>query len=256
MLTPTLFIGHGNPMYAIEQNEFSHTWAELGKTLPTPSAILSISAHWETNGTQVTAMARPQTIHDFGGFPRELFETLYMAHGSPKLAEHIKDTLPAENIALNTDWGLDHGTWSILRNMYPKADIPVIQLSVDRTKSPLQHYELGKKLAFLRKENVMIIGSGNIVHNLHTIDWQNPHGAHQWATVANNRIKSLIESADHNSLINFFKLGEEVRLAIPTPEHYIPLLYILALQSDTDKLSFFNDNIEMGALSMTSILCK
>jgi 4,5-DOPA dioxygenase extradiol len=253
MLTPTLFIGHGNPMYAIEKNEFTHTWADLARTLPTPSAILSISAHWETYGTQVTAMTSPRTIHDFGGFPRELFETLYLAPGSPKLAQHIKDKLPTENITLNSNWGLDHGTWSILRNMYPNADIPVIQLSIDRTKSPLQHYELGKKLAFLRNENIMIMGSGNIIHNLGTIDWENPHGAHQWATTANNKIKTLIKNNDYQSLINFNTLGEDVNLAIPTPEHFIPLLYILALSTDNDKLSIFNDKIEMGSLSMTSI---
>jgi 4,5-DOPA dioxygenase extradiol len=203
MLTPTLFIGHGNPMYSIEKNEFSQTWEQLGKKLTIPSAIICISAHWETNGTELTAAVRPDTIHDFNGFPRKLFEVLYLPIGAPKLTHYIQNTLPKENIVLNPHRGLDHGAWSILRNMYPEANIPIIQLSIDRTKSPLEHYELGKKLSFLRKENIMIIGSGNIVHNLYKVDFDNPQNAYSWAINANNMIKTLLKKTNlkHSSII-------------------------------------------------------
>jgi 4,5-DOPA dioxygenase extradiol len=246
---PTLFVGHGNPMYAIEENSFTETWRNLGETLPKPKAILCISAHWETVGTFVTAMPNPPTIHDFYGFPQALFEVEYKANGNPDLAKEIADKL---NIGLDENWGLDHGTWSFLKHIYPKADVPVIQLSLDRTLSANQHYELSKKLQFLRNEDVLIIGSGNIVHNLRLINFRNSNGD-EWAEKANKVLKELILAGDHESLINYQNFGNEVRLAIPTPEHYLPLLYVLALKNADEKVEFFNDVVELGSLSMTSI---
>jgi 4,5-DOPA dioxygenase extradiol len=256
MLTPILFIGHGSPTNAIDNNEYTRTWKELGQQLPTPKSIVCISAHWQTVGTQITSLLRPQTIHDFSGFTRKLFETHYLANGNPELAKHIATTLDTENITLNTNRGLDHGAWSILRNMYPDADIPVLQLSLDQTKTPQEHYDLGKKLRFLREENTLIIGSGSIIHNLSKLDWTNSQISFNWAESALEKIKQLIASNDHQALINYPHLDDDVQLAIPTPEHFIPMLYILALKSESDKLSFFNDKIEMGAISMTSVICQ
>lgn len=248
-MMPVLFVGHGNPMYAIEENSFTETWRNLGETLPKPKAILCISAHWETNGTFVTAMQNPQTIHDFYGFPQILFDVQYPAPGNPELANTIAGNL---NLGLDENWGLDHGTWSVLKHIYPKADVPVIQLSLDRTKSAQQHYEFAKKLQFLRNKDVLIIGSGNIVHNLRLVNFRNPNGD-EWANVANETLKDLILADEHKSLVNYQNLGNEVRLVIPTPEHYLPLLYVLALKNKDEKIEFFNDTVELGSLSMTSI---
>jgi len=250
---PALFIGHGSPMNAIEKNEFSDMWALLGKTLPKPKSILCISAHWESNSTEVTSMPNPKTIHDFGGFPKELYEVQYPAPGNPELAIEVVRMLTKFEITSDQSWGLDHGCWSVLKSMYPKADIPIVQLSLDRDKSPSEHYELAKELAFLRENKVLIIGSGNIVHNLGLIDWENAGGA-EWAIIANTIIKDRILAEDHHSLINYSEMGSEMRLAIPTREHYLPLLYIMALKQKDETLSFFNDKLVMGSLSMTSVM--
>jgi len=248
---PVLFVGHGSPMNAIEDNPYSQAWAEVGPNLPRPTAILCVSAHWETNGTQVTGMERPQTIHDFGGFPRELFEMEYPAPGSPALARLTKETVKRTAVGLDERWGLDHGTWSILVKMFPKADIPVVQLSLDRSQPPDFHYALGKELAALRKKGVLILGSGNIVHNLRAILWQG--GAYDWAIEFDETIRKLIVEGDHQPIVNYHSLGRAAQLSIPTNEHYLPLLYILALQESADELSFFSGEISMGSLSMRSL---
>ncbi|MEK7723220.1 MAG: 4,5-DOPA dioxygenase extradiol [Acidobacteriota bacterium] len=246
---PTLFVGHGNPMYAIEENRFTQTWQNLGETLPKPKAIVCISAHWETVGTFVTGMTNPKTIHDFYGFPQPLFDVQYPAPGSPDLAKRVADKLKIE---LDENWGLDHGTWSVLKHIYPNADVPVIQLSLDRTKPASWHYEFTKQLEFLRDEDVLIVGSGNIVHNLRLVNFRNPNGD-EWANIANQKLKELILASDFESLANYQTLGNEVRLAIPTQEHYLPLLYILGLKNEDEKVEFFNDVVELGSLSMTSL---
>jgi 4,5-DOPA dioxygenase extradiol len=253
---PVLFIGHGSPMNAIEKNEFSKSWHNLGKSLPLPKAILCVSAHWETAGTFVTAMPKPQTIHDFGGFPNELYNVQYPAPGSPELAYDVKNSISETEVRLDDKWGLDHGSWSVIRNMYPKADIPVIQLSLDYRKTPQSHYELAKELNSFRKKGILIIGSGNIVHNLGRIAWDHtndPEYGFDWALQANDIFKKLILDDNFKELINYKMLGKEVQLAIPTPDHYLPLLYALALKEQNEDLSFFNDKAIMGSLTMTSV---
>jgi 4,5-DOPA dioxygenase extradiol len=253
---PLLFVGHGNPMNAIENNEYSNTWKKLGTTLPTPRAILCISAHWETKGTFVTTMQQPKTIHDFGGFPQALFDVQYPASGNPVLAKEIKNQVKKTDISLDNSWGLDHGCWSVIKPMYPKADVPVIELSLDYTKPAQYHYDLAKELSSLRNKGVLIIGSGNMVHNLGIIDWKNPNGGYDWANEMNETFKKLIETHRHQDLINYSSLGKAATLAIPTPEHYLPLLYILSLQEGNEQVSFFNDKTTMGSLSMTSVMIK
>ncbi len=253
---PVLFVGHGSPMYAIEENEFVRTWRKLGEELPRPKAILCISAHWETNGTLVTAMPKPMTIHDFGGFPKELFAVQYPAPGSPELALETKRSLTSVTVELDEKWGLDHGAWSVIRNIYPKADIPVIEMSLDYNKPPQYHYDLAKELSALRDKGVLIIGSGNIVHNLRMVAWDKmnePEYGFDWAIQANDKIKQLIINNNHKELINYTLLGREVQLAVPTPEHYLPLLYTLALKGTNEPVSFFNDKAVMGSLAMTSV---
>jgi len=253
---PALFVGHGSPMNAIGNNAFSRTWQELGKHLPKPKAIVSVSAHWETRGVYVTAMKNPRTIHDFGGFPRELFEVQYPAPGSPELAVETQNTLKNEVIGLDEGWGLDHGTWSVLKHMYPAADIPVIQLSIDYTKPPQYHYDLGKMLASLRENGVLIMGSGNLVHNLRMVDWDKlnePGYGYEWAIEANEKMKKFILEGDHQSLINYRTQGRSFDLAIPTPEHFLPLLYILGLKKENEIPEFFNDDPVAGSLTMTSL---
>ncbi len=250
---PVLFVGHGSPMNAIETNEFSLEWQKLGKSLLKPNAILCISAHWETKGTFVTAMEKPQTIHDFGGFPQALFDVKYPAPGSPELAGETKKLLAKTEVGLDQNWGLDHGAWSVIRVMYPEADIPVIQMSLDYFQNPQYHYDLAKELVALRQKGVLIIGSGNMVHNLRAVDWSKPNQGFDWAQEANEKFKKLILDNDHKQLINYKMLGREVELSIPTPEHYLPLLYALALKSDNEQVVFFNDKSVMGSLSMTSV---
>jgi len=248
---PVLFVGHGNPMNAITDNEFSRGWRTAARTLPNPRAVLCISAHWETRGTYVTAMGRPQTIHDFGGFPRELYEVEYPAPGDPALADETKAQIRGTSVALDFEWGLDHGCWSVMKHLFPDAGIPVIQLSLDRTKPPRGHFDLSRELALLRRRGVLIIGSGNMVHNLGMIDWDARSGF-DWAMEATEQIKNLIAGNESDMLINYRSLSREVQMGVPTPEHYLPLLYALGLRSDEDGVSFFNDKTELGAISMTS----
>jgi 4,5-DOPA dioxygenase extradiol len=253
---PVLFLGHGSPMNAIEENEFVQGWRVIGKTLPKPNAVLCVSAHWETKGTFVTAMEKPKTIHDFGGFPEELYKVQYPAPGSLELAKRVKDIVNKIEVGLDDKWGLDHGAWSVIKHLYPEADIPVIQLSLDYQRSPEYHYELAKELAPLRNKGVLIIGSGNMVHNLRMVDWKRLNEvnySYDWATEASEKIKTSILSDDHKKLINYQSQGKEFNLAIPTPEHYLPLLYALALKQENEMISLFNDKAVGGSLTMTSL---
>ena len=254
---PVLFLGHGSPMNAIEDNEFTKGWKEIGKTLPKPNAILCVSAHWETRGTFITAMEKPTTIHDFGGFPQALFDVQYPAPGSPELARETKNLITKTEVGLDDKWGLDHGAWSVIKHLYPNADIPVIQISLDYYQSPQYHYELAKELSSLRKKGVLIIGSGNMVHNLGKAVWEKikePEYGFDWAIEASEKMKKYIISNDHKSLINYKSQGKAFDLAIPTPDHYLPLLYTLALKEDNEKVSLFNDKAIMGSLTMTSLI--
>ena len=253
---PVLFIGHGSPMNAIEDNIFSKRWQQMGKEIPTPKAVVVVSAHWLTKGTMVTAMPNPKTIHDFGGFPQALFDVQYPAPGSPELATEIQKLITNPAVELDHDWGLDHGTWSVVKHMYPDADIPVLQLSIDYYKPAAYHYELAKQLLSLRKKGVLIIGSGNMVHNLRMVAWDKlnePEYGFDWALEMNDIFKNKISNGFHKELIQYEKLHKASTLAIPTPDHYYPLLYILALQIDNDKVEFFNDKAVGGSLTMTSV---
>ena len=255
-IMPVLFVGHGSPMNAIEENEFTQGFRKTAAELPRPASILCISAHWETRGTYVTAMAYPRTIHDFGGFPRALYEVRYPAPGNPKLARETKQIVTGTEVGLDESWGLDHGTWSVIRHLFPEADVPVIQMSLDYSRSPRKHYELAKELASLRKKGVLIIGSGNMVHNLGLVDWRRMNEAgfgFDWALEAGQRMKDFILGEDHQSLINYQANGEAFRLAIPTPEHYLPLIYVLALKEKNEKITLFNDRAVAGSLTMTSV---
>ena len=253
---PVLFIGHGSPMNAIEDNAFSQRWQQIGKEIPTPKAVVVVSAHWLTKGTMVTAMPNPKTIHDFGGFPQALFDVQYPAPGSPELATEIQKLITNPAVELDHDWGLDHGTWSVVKHMYPEADIPVLQLSIDYYKPAAYHYELAKQLLKLRKKGVLIIGSGHMVHNLRMVAWDKlsePEYGFDWALEMNDIFKNKISNGFHKELIQYEKLHKAATLAIPTPDHYYPLLYILALQTDNDKVEFFNDKAVGGSLTMTSV---
>lgn len=256
-LMPVLFIGHGSPMNGIEDNEFSQRWTAMAKEIPLPSAVLVVSAHWFTKGTRITAMDFPQTIHDFGGFPQELFNVQYPAPGNPALAKETVSLLHSAHVELDHDWGLDHGAWTVVRRMYPEAKIPVLQLSIDYTKDPKYHFDLAKELYALRKKGVLIIGSGNMVHNLRLISWakmDEPGYGYDWALHMNEKLKQLIFDGDYKPLISYESLGAESLLAIPTPEHYLPLMYTLGLKDSKDDVSFFNDKAIAGSLTMTSVL--
>ena len=252
---PVLFIGHGSPMNGIEHNEFSDSWAKLAKEIPLPKAILVISAHWLSRGTKITAMDFPETIHDFGGFPKELFEVQYPAPGNPELAKETAAIIQSVEVELTHDWGLDHGAWSVIRNMYPDATIPVLQLSIDYTKGPQFHYELAKELSSLRRKGVLIMGSGNMVHNLRMIsfDRMDKEFGFDWAIEMNDIFKKHINSRNHQALVNYESLGSGAKLAIPTPDHYYPLLYSLGLQNKKDEAAIFNDKLMAGSLTMTSL---
>lgn len=255
-LMPVLFIGHGSPMNGIEDNEFSNRWKAMAKEIPTPKAVLVISAHWFTKGTSITAMDFPKTIHDFGGFPEALFQVQYPAPGDPVLAKETVSLIQSAHVELDHDWGLDHGTWTVIRHMYPEATIPVLQLSIDYTKDPAFHYALAKELYHLRKKGVLIIGSGNMVHNLCMVAWDKLDGpayGYDWALQMNQTFKDLMLNKEHEPLIHYNTLGKEAMLAIPTPEHYLPLLYTLGLQGKADAVSFFNDKPVGGSLTMTSV---
>ncbi len=255
-LMPVLFVGHGSPMNGIEDNEFSNKWSELAQEIPKPKAVLVVSAHWFTKGTSITAMDFPKTIHDFGGFPEALFQVQYPAPGHSILANEMASMIHSTSVALDHEWGLDHGTWTVVRHMYPKADIPILQLSIDYTKGPEFHYALAKELYHLRSKGILIIGSGNMVHNLGMIDWTKLNGSpygYDWALKMNQTFKELILNKDHQPLIHYHQLGKEATLAIPTPEHYLPLLYTLGLQDKNDPIMFFNDKHIGGSLTMTSV---
>lgn len=255
-IMPVLFVGHGSPMNGIEDTEFSRRWTQMAKEIPVPKAVLVISAHWFTKGTRITAMDFPQTIHDFGGFPKALFDVQYKAPGNPVLAKETAELLHSANVTLDHDWGLDHGAWTVVRHMYPEANIPVLQLSIDYTKGPQYHYDLAKQLYALRKKGVLIMGSGNMVHNLRMVAWDRLNDAeyaYDWALQINDRFKELIQAGDHASLIHYTALGGEAMLAVPTPEHYLPLMYTLGVRTDKDKVSFFNDKAVGGSLTMTSV---
>ena len=252
---PVLFLGHGSPMNAIEENEFVTGFKNVAKDIPKPNAILCISAHWETKGTFVTAMQNPTTIHDFGGFPKELFAVQYPAPGSPELAKETKSLITKTEVGLDDKWGLDHGAWSVIKHLYPNANIPVIQMSIDYSQTPQYHYELAQQIKSLREKGVLIIGSGNMVHNLGMVEWKrlNETFGYDWALEANDKMKKFILSGDHKQLVNFRSQGKAFDLAIPTPEHYLPLLYSLALQDKNEEINLFNDKAVAGALTMTSV---
>jgi 4,5-DOPA dioxygenase extradiol len=249
---PVLFVGHGSPMNAIENNSFSNTWEMLGKSLPNPDYILCISAHWLTQGTFITAMKRPSTIYDFGGFPDELYKLKYNCPGSPKFAEEVQSIIKSAKVQLDLEWGLDHGAWSVLIRMYPLANIPVLQLSMDYSKPPEFHYELGKELSILRKKNVLILGSGNIVHNLRMLNFSGT--TYNWAIEFDKKIIDSIENEDHLSVINYQLLGESAKYSVPTNEHFLPLLYCLGAKEAGDKIKFFNEGTDLGSISMSSVI--
>ncbi|MEY2962975.1 MAG: hypothetical protein RL754_236 [Bacteroidota bacterium] len=252
---PVLFIGHGNPMNAIEENVFTKGFRQMAGYLPQPKLILVISAHWETRGTLVTAMKEPRTIHDFGGFPPELYQQQYPAPGSPEFAALIKHLV--DEVELDHQWGLDHGAWTVLKHLFPLANVPVVSLSLDRGKDAKSHFALGRELAQLRSKGVLILGSGNIVHNLRAVDWLKINAVdygYDWAVAAQQRINSFILDRNYQALVDYDKLGADVLQSIPTPEHYLPLLYSLAATEADDDLSVFNDHLLAGSLSMTSLL--
>lgn len=252
---PVLFIGHGNPMNAIEQNMYSQSWREMGKKLPKPQAILSVSAHWITRGTKVTAMDKPRTIHDFGGFPQKLFDQQYPAPGSPEFAKLTQELITQSHVQSDESWGLDHGTWSVLLPMYPNADIPVIQLSIDYYQPLSYHYEIGKQLSKLREKGVLIIGSGNLVHNLGALDWSGKSSVVDWAQEFDSRFTEWIDKGDYASLLNYQNLlGKTATMAHPTNDHLLPLYYVLGLRQKEESLTYFNDRFEMGSISMRSML--
>lgn len=249
---PAIFIGHGSPMNAITDNPYKDTWLTLGKTLPRPEAILCVSAHWQTRGTQVCVAKKPKTIHDFGGFPAELFAQQYPAPGAPDYAEITKTLLPSGVITSSDNWGLDHGAWTILQSLFPKADVPVFQLSLDTNLDFAAHLALARQLASLRERGVMVIGSGNIVHNLRLLNPQG--GVPDWAVNFDDYIKAALETGDDDTLIHIERAGESARLAVPSDEHYLPLLYIAAMRHADDDMRFLTEDFDLGSLSMRSVI--
>lgn len=253
---PVLFLGHGSPINAIEENQFVTGFRDLAKSLPQPNAILCISAHWYTKGTKVTAMEMPKTIHDFGGFPQELFEVQYPAKGSPELALKTKELLLPTEVELDETWGLDHGAWSVIKHLYPAANVPVIQLSIDYSKPPEYHFELAKQLSDLRYKGILIVGSGNIVHNLRLVDYPNfdkDNYGYDWAIEAREVVNNYLLDGNFKPLLEYEKQSKSLQLAIPTPEHFLPLIYTLGLKDKKDELYLFNDKLVAGSLSMTSV---
>ena len=253
---PVLFLGHGSPMNAIEENEFVIGFRSLAQTLPKPNAVLCVSAHWFTKGTKVTAMQMPRTIHDFGGFPKELFAVQYPAKGCPELAKITEEILRPTHVELDEKWGLDHGAWTVIKHVYPDADIPVIQLSIDYTKPPAYHFALAQQLQSLRRKGVLIVGSGNIVHNLGLVDFAHMHKDNygfDWAIESREKINSWLLDGNFDPIINYDKQGAAIALAVPTPDHYLPLIYALGLKEKSETLSLFNDKLLAGSLSMTSV---
>jgi 4,5-DOPA dioxygenase extradiol len=253
-LMPAIFFGHGNPLNALQTNKYTTAWSTIGQTIRKPKAILCVSAHWYIPGTFVTAMTRPRTIHDFGGFPRELFEVRYPARGNPELAYQVRELLAPVKVGLDHSWGLDHGTWSVLCHVFPNADVPVVQLSIDETQPAPFHYELARRLQTLRDEDVLVIGSGNLVHNLHTYAW-GEHAAEpfEWAVRFEEEVMSYLLAADHLPVVAYEALGRDALLSVPTPEHYLPLLYVIALQRRGDQITFPVKGVDGGSISMLSV---
>ena len=251
---PAVFFGHGNPMNAIEQNAYTAAWSQIGKSIPRPKAIVMISAHWYLPATLVTAMPKPRTIHDFGGFPRPLYEVTYPAPGEPALAQRLQSLLAPLEVGLDDRWGLDHGTWSVLVHVYPQADVPIVQLSIDETQPASFHYELGKRLAPLRDEGILIAGSGNVIHNLHAYAWgRHPVEPFDWALRFEAQARKLIEQGDHRPLVDYESMGRDAMLSAPTPDHYLPLLYVLGARRDGEAASFPIEGIDGGSVSMLAV---
>jgi len=254
MSMPAIFFGHGNPMNALTQNAYTRAWNKIGAELPRPKAILCVSAHWYAPFTALTGMLSPRTIHDFGGFPRELFEFSYPAPGDPALAMRVRELLEPIDAGIDQQWGLDHGTWSVLAHVFPDAGVPVVQLSIDETKPPEFHFEAGKMLAQLRDENVLVIGSGNVVHNLHAYAWgRHPAEPFDWAVRFDARVRELLSSGDMMPLVDYESLGRDALLSAPTPDHYLPLLYIAGMRRDGDDVSFPVTGMDGGSISMLSV---
>jgi len=251
---PAIFFGHGNPMNALQQNDWTEGWAAIGRTIPFPRAVLCISAHWYLPETSVTAMPAPRTIHDFGGFPRELYQVQYPAPGAPELARRVQEILSPMTVNSDNSWGLDHGTWSVLLHVYPDADVPIVQLSIDETQPAAFHFELGKRLAPLRNEEVLIVGSGNLVHNLHTYAWgMHKPEPYDWAVRFETVAKDLMSSGNVEPLINYESLGRDALLSIPTPDHYLPLLYVLGTRRNDEAVTFPVQGVDGGSISMLTV---
>ena len=251
---PAIFFGHGNPLNAILRNNYTNAWTTMGQAIPRPRAVLAVSAHWYLPGTLVTAMTAPRTIHDFGGFPQELYAVKYPSPGDPNLAQHVKDLLAPLSVALDNHWGLDHGTWSVLCHLFPEADVPVVQLSIDETQPPAFHYELGRHLGALRDEGILLMGSGNLVHNLHTYAW----GKHavepfDWAIRFEKVARELLLKGDHPPLVDYETLGRDAMLSAPTPDHYLPLLYVIGSSRKGEPVSFPVEGFDGGSISMLSV---
>jgi 4,5-DOPA dioxygenase extradiol len=253
-MLPAFFFGHGNPMNAVMSNGYTQAWRRIGEDTPRPKAILSISAHWFVPGTGVTISTNPRTIHDFGGFPRELHEIQYPARGDPALARRVQALLMPLSVTADDSWGLDHGTWSVLRHVYPAADIPIVQLSIDETKPAAFHFEIGRKIAPLREEGVLIVGSGNLVHNLHTYAWgRQARDPYDWAVRFENAAKEMMLAGDLDPLVNYETLGADAALSIPTPDHYLPLLYVLGAGQSGEQIRFPVEGVDGGSVSMLAV---
>lgn len=251
---PAIFFGHGNPMNALLDNAYTDGWRRIGESTPRPRAILSVSAHWYVPGTGVTVSTAPRTIHDFGGFPRELYRVQYPAPGDPSLARRVQELLAPLEVVLDDSWGLDHGTWSVLRHVYPKADVPVVQLSIDEARPPSFHFEIGRKLAPLRGEGVLIVGSGNLVHNLHAYAWgRRVPEPYDWAVRFENEARGLLLAGDHKPLVDYETMGPEALLSIPTPDHYLPLLHVIGARQSGDAVTFPVEGVDGGSISMLAV---
>lgn len=254
MRMPAIFLGHGNPMNAIEQNAYTNAWRDIGSRIPRPSGIVAVSAHWYLPATLVLAMERPRTIHDFGGFPRPLYEVTFPAPGDPALATRIRELLAPVEVGLDDRWGFDHGTWSVLRHVFPKADIPVVQISIDETQPAEFHYQIGQRLRPLRDEGVLIMGSGNLVHNLHAYAWgRHPVEPFEWAVRFEKQAKTLLQRGDHQPLVAYESLGADAMLSAPTPDHYLPLLYVMGASEKNDAVTFPVEGVDGGAVSMLAV---
>ncbi len=253
-LMPAIFFGHGNPMNALQTNDWTTAWSNIGRSTPRPRAILCVSAHWYLPASLVAAMPAPRTIHDFGGFPAELYQVQYPAPGDPELARRVQEILLPTPVNLDTSWGLDHGTWSVLRHVYPEADVPIVQLSIDERLPAATHFEIGKRLAPLRDEDVLIVGSGNLVHNLHTYAWgKHTPAPFDWAVRFETVARQLMVSGEFSPLVNYKSLGRDALLSVPTPEHYLPLLYVLGARRNNDAITFPVEGVDGGSISMLAV---